>query len=116
MDEIPVLLLFCETLKDTRDLIHCTGQVFQNFSCHSCLSALCVIIIENNNIDTALLSNDIPFSYGSTVCVSSEYLKRLSQKGVCCVTVFRRKLPSMSNWTSLFNMLFDLVLGPDLDI
>jgi len=100
-------LLFCETLKDTRDLIHCTGQAFESFSCHSCLFTLCVII-ETNNVETPLLSKGIPFSYGSTICVSAEYLNTHSQKGACCVIVFCRKLPFMSNWTSLFNVLFNV--------
>lgn len=53
-------LLFCENLKDTRDLMHCTVQVFENFSCHSCLFTLCVIIwIEN--FDTPLLNSNIHF-------------------------------------------------------
>lgn len=74
--------LFSETLKDTRDWVHSTRQMVENFSCHSCISNLC-IIIGKNNIDTPLLSKDNSFSYESSICVSTEYSKRCSQKGVC---------------------------------
>lgn len=68
-------------LKDIRDWIHSTRQAFENFSCHSCIFNLC-IIIERNHIDAPLLSKDISFSYESPICVSTEYSKMFTERNV----------------------------------